>query len=199
MKIRTISLALGIAALGLAAGCSSASSASHTATAAATTAVAAPSETTDPSGQTCPSLDSLGYCPGDDPTPTPTLTCSTTVGQDDHGNNVSAEQAIGYLVAMDLADGITDITTGNPSTQDMTVLAFVYENLVSTAQGDSGKLASDAQAFGTNLENFTGGSLSIEAQNWAGAGQTAYSKAVLDSINTLMKDCPGSAKDALNE
>jgi hypothetical protein len=99
---------------------------------------------------------------------------------------------------MNLADGITDITTGNPSSQDMVILAYVYENLVGTAKGDSGKLASDAQTFGTDLENFAGGPLSIEAQNWQGAGQTAYSKAALDDINTLVKDCPHAVKDALN-
>jgi hypothetical protein len=76
MKTRTISLALGMAALGLAAGCSSAS---HTATAAAATAVATPSVAIDPYGETCPTLDSSGYCPGDDPATDPNgQTCQNT-------------------------------------------------------------------------------------------------------------------------
>jgi hypothetical protein len=78
MKVRTIWLAFGVATLGLAAGCSSAS---HTATVSASsaTAVAAPSVTTDPYGETCPTLDSSGYCPGDDPATDPNgQTCQNT-------------------------------------------------------------------------------------------------------------------------
>jgi hypothetical protein len=93
MKTRTISLALGLAALGLAAGCSSGTS-SSAANASPTGAVASvlasaaacnssggswdgstcqpsappnPFLQTDPNGQQCASLDSQGYCPGDDP------------------------------------------------------------------------------------------------------------------------------------
>jgi hypothetical protein len=36
----------------------------------------AAAQVTDPNGQTCVSLDSQGYCPGDDPTPTPSPTPS---------------------------------------------------------------------------------------------------------------------------
>src|SRR5260370_787554 len=47
------------------------------------TVTAAPAATTlttvtDPSGQTCLSLDSQGYCPGDDPAPSPTTPPSPT-------------------------------------------------------------------------------------------------------------------------
>jgi hypothetical protein len=52
--------------------CSPCRSPATTATASTTTAAAVPLTTavpqvTDPSGQACPSLDSAGYCPGDDP------------------------------------------------------------------------------------------------------------------------------------
>ena len=36
-----------------------------------------PVEQTDPNGEQCVALDSSGYCPGDDPTPTPTMTRQT--------------------------------------------------------------------------------------------------------------------------
>jgi hypothetical protein len=39
--------------------------------AAATTAPAAAAQQTDPNGQQCAALDSQGYCPGDDPSPSP--------------------------------------------------------------------------------------------------------------------------------
>jgi hypothetical protein len=53
-----------------------------TAPAAATPSPSAPAEQTDPNGQQCASLDSLGYCPGDDPSPSsagPTMTKQTDI------------------------------------------------------------------------------------------------------------------------
>lgn len=48
--------------------------------AASTTSPSAPVEQTDPNGQQCASLDSQGYCPGDDPSsspPAPAMTKQT--------------------------------------------------------------------------------------------------------------------------
>lgn len=87
---------LARAGAGLAAVCllvltscgSAAPAAHHTAAAAATRApatsvISSPALQTDPNGQQCSSLDSLGYCPGDDPSPTPaapdTAACGTQV------------------------------------------------------------------------------------------------------------------------
>lgn len=39
--------------------------------AASTTSPSAPVEQTDPNGERCPALDASGYCPGDDPSPSP--------------------------------------------------------------------------------------------------------------------------------
>ena len=49
------------------AGSPATTAAASTATAAAVPLTTAVPQVTDPSGQACPSLDSAGYCPGDDP------------------------------------------------------------------------------------------------------------------------------------
>jgi hypothetical protein len=65
-------------ATSLAAGCAAAgSTATHqaaTTAAAPAPATQAPAPQADPNGQQCASLDSLGYCPGDDPASTPAAT-----------------------------------------------------------------------------------------------------------------------------
>jgi hypothetical protein len=66
--------AAAVAGVALGAGCGSSASTAASSTTASTAAAAAPAspapapQQTDPSGQACPSLDSAGYCPGDDPT-----------------------------------------------------------------------------------------------------------------------------------
>lgn len=72
--------------------------------AAAAPSPSAPTETTDPNGQQCASLDSLGYCPGDDPSPTPTMTKQTDIVV--FSVSGSGEPTVQYG---------TDSSTNNPS------------------------------------------------------------------------------------
>lgn len=79
-KITLAAVALALAALGGAAACGS--PASHSVTTAAAPAPvssSAPMQTTDPGGASCPALDSLGYCPGDDPETPSAPDCTSQV------------------------------------------------------------------------------------------------------------------------
>jgi hypothetical protein len=71
LKTKTMMSAIAVALLLALAGCGSAAApkAAPTQASAAAAAVAATpaAQQTDPNGQECASLDSLGYCPGDDP------------------------------------------------------------------------------------------------------------------------------------
>jgi hypothetical protein len=70
-------------------------------------ATTAPSSVTDPNGQTCVSLDSAGYCPGDDPTPAPTPSGpqQVTMGQPITISDTSANTTEGTVTVMSASVG----------------------------------------------------------------------------------------------
>ena len=173
----------GIVIGSLSAGHSTGSSASpgnSAVAASASSAAAAPApQQTDPNGQTCGSLDSLGYCPGDDP-----MACSTVVDPTGYNNGpLTAERAIAFLDAVLDTDAV-NVTDGNASNDDLRLLDEMASELTGPTPGS--KLASDASQFVTDEESYNPG------QTDFGPEDTSYAIAMEGDILTLDKDCPGA-------
>lgn len=139
--------------MGLAAACllaltacgSAAPAAHHTAKAAATRAPATsaaptPTSQTDPNGQQCSSLDSLGYCPGDEPSPTPTAPDTAACGT----------QVKAWLAEQD-GTGIS----GNTVQHDIRAILFDAQAYVKYDPGDQGAGQNFLNIMGSEVQNLT--------------------------------------------
>lgn len=187
MKTRTAALGLALAlSLGLAA-CGSASPATSSHPATAQTSAPSPSspapqaapQVTDPNGQTCPALDSAGYCPGYDP-----MACSTIVDPTGYENGpLSVERAIAFLDVV-LTDDALNLSSGNASNDDLRLLDEMASELMGPTLGS--KLATDATQFVTDEQSYNPG------QTDFGPEDTSYATAMEGDILTLDKDCPGA-------
>lgn len=144
---------LASAVTGLVAACllvltacgSAAPAARHTATAAAgrapaTSAVPSPTFQTDPNGQQCSSLDSLGYCPGDDPSPTPTAPDTAACGT----------QVEAWLAEQDRT-GIG----GNTVQHDIRAILFDAQAYVKYDPSDQGAGQNFLNIMGSEVQNLT--------------------------------------------
>jgi hypothetical protein len=100
-------------------------------------------------------------------------------------SSLTAQDAISYLQAMMLADGIANLPTGNLSNTDQTVLTGVAQDL-ENYHGD--KLADDGEQYYQDQQSY----------NPLGPVDTSYTSALITDIGALMKDCPGALKEALN-
>jgi hypothetical protein len=109
---------------------------------------------TDPSGNNCVALDSQGYCPGDDPsaTPSPTAPLSGPLGTvytvtDSSGNQMTVTLA----KVIDPAQGADQFNTPNNG--------FRFVGAVFTLKGVSGTFSddasSDASVIGSNGQSYT--------------------------------------------
>lgn len=126
------------------------------------------------------------------PQPDP-LYCSTVVDSDpassglkgwEGGDTLTAEQVIAYLVAMEIIDGIKNISYGTLSADDTTILDGADLDLKNY---NGTQLADDANTFASDEESYNPG----------GPVDTSYAKPLLADILTLQKDCRQSSKDAL--
>jgi Protein of unknown function (DUF2510) len=170
----------GIVISSLSAGHSKGSSASpgNSAVAASASSAAPAPQFTDPNGETCPSLDSAGYCGYDDP-----LTCSTVV--DDTGWNsgpLTERRAIAILDAVLDAD-LANVTSGNASNSDLRLLDGMAIDM-QNYQGST--LSDDAEQFYQDEQSYNPG------QTDFGPEDTSYATAMEGDILTLDKDCPGA-------
>lgn len=131
---RTAALAAGAAALALVAltacgGSPAPKAASPASTSASSMPVAspAPQAATDPNGETCPALDSAGYCPGYDP-----IACSTIVDSTGYENGpLSAERAIAFMDVVLTTDAL-NLSSGNASNDDLLLLDEMASELTGT-------------------------------------------------------------------
>lgn len=131
---------------------------------------------TDPNGQQCDSLDSAGYCPGDDPP-----TCSTVLDPTGYNNGpLDVNRAIGFLTAMLLFDGIGNITDGTPSADDAQILDNMAAEFGGIGQGD--KLADDASQFASDEQSY-------DPDNPSSV-DLAYAHPLISDILALQRDCP---------
>lgn len=123
-------------------------------TAPGTPATASPAATfvTDPSGNQCAALDSNGYCPGDDPTPSPTAPLSGPLGTvyqvtDASGNKMT----VTLSKVIDPAQGADQFNTPNNG--------YRFVGAVFTLKGVSGTFSddanTDASVIGANGQSYT--------------------------------------------
>lgn len=115
--------------------------------------------------------------------------CGTVVDTDPSsvgfkGSSLTAEQVISYLEALMLAGGIRDIPAGTLNNTETTILSGAAIDL-ENYHGD--KLADDSEQFAQDEQSYNG----------ADQVDTSYASAVTTDIDTLLKDCPASARNAL--
>jgi hypothetical protein len=126
---RVVAIGLLLAVAGLAAGCGSSGSPSTSGThspSAAVPAAGSPSaapapQVTDSQGVTCDSLDSAGWCPGDDPT-----TCDTTLDPTGWNNGPLTEVRAIAIVAAVMDTDFTGVIEGTLSDTEMHLLNQVF-------------------------------------------------------------------------
>lgn len=193
---RVMAMGLLLAAAGLIAGCGSggsptasgthsASAAAVQGTAAANSAAAAPSaaipQATDPNGQTCDSLDSTGYCPGDDP-----LTCDTVIDPTGWSNGPLTEvRAIAIAAAVSDVDFV-GIIQGTLSDTEMHLLNVAATEL--NGAGSSNQLGQDSQQFASDESSYANNNGDTGPQD------TAYAESMTKDMIVLVKDCPHAYK-----
>lgn len=153
---------------------------------------------TDPSGVPCSTLDAQGYCPGDDPAPATTapaaqMSCTTVLDPNGYQNGpLTVDRAIGFLSAMLLEDGITDIPTGTPSADDATILDDMATELgtenvtINENQMAQNKLLTDAQQFQMDEQGYNPDNPSTV--------DLAEAQPLINDILALQKDCPAGLK-----
>jgi hypothetical protein len=103
------------------------------------------------------------------------------------GGSLIAEQIISYLEAMMLADGVKDIPSGTLTNADSTILTGAAMDL---GNYSGNQLADDSEQYAQDAQGYTG------LKN-GGSIDTSYASAVTADIGTQVKDCPASARDAL--
>jgi len=185
MLTKTAALAVAAGALALlAAACSSSppkaaqAASTHSASASSTPTANPTPQLTDPNGETCPSLDSAGYCGDDDP-----LTCSTVVDDTGYKNGPLTElRAIAFLDAVLGAD-LVNVTSGNASNSDLRLLDAMASDMENY---HGSKLSDDAEQFYSDEQSYNPGGTDF------GPEDTSYATAMEGDILTLDKDCPGA-------
>lgn len=118
------------------------------------------------------------------------LTCGTVVdpgsanGGYFTGSNITAERVIAYLELFEL-HGIPQVDSGNLTTSELNVLWGASQDL---EHYTGNRLAGDAEQYAQDQENYS---------NINGPVDPSYASALLSDITSLVKDCPGATKIAL--
>jgi hypothetical protein len=201
-------MVLLLAGAGLVAGCGGGSpSATHTASAvAAASSPTAASQVTDPAGQACDSLDSTGYCPGDDPQATDPngqtcasldqagycpgddpLTCDTVIDPTGWANGPLTEvRAIAIAAAVSDTDFV-GIIEGTLTDTEMHLLNDAATEL-NQGSGSSDQLGQDSTQFANDESSYANNNGDTGPQD------TAYGEPMTKDIIVLVKDCPHAYK-----
>jgi hypothetical protein len=139
----------------------------------------APQAATNPNGETCPALDSAGYCPGYDP-----IACSTIVDSTGYENGpLSAERALAFMDVVLTTDAL-NLSSGNASNDDLPLLDEMASELTGPTPGS--QLATDATQFASDEQSYNPGGTDF------GPEDTSYATAMEGDILALDKDCPGA-------
>jgi hypothetical protein len=185
---RVVAMVLLLAGAGFLTGCGGSSSPIATSTHSASTAAAAGSpsaapQATDQNGQTCGSLDSSGWCPGDDPT-----TCETVLDPNGWNNGPLTEvRAIGIVAAV-LDTDFTGLIEGTLSDTEMHLLNLVGDAFKVEQPNSSGQLGQDSLNYANDESSYANGNGDTGPQDTAYAGQ------VSKDLIVLVKDCPHAYK-----